>query len=170
MSELLLGCGTDRRKKVRFECIPSDWTDLTTLDMDEGVKPNVVWVLDSPYPLPFTDNSFDEIHAYEVLEHCGKQGDWRFFFRQFHDFWRMLKPGGYFVATVPMWDSPWSWGDPGHRRVIPKESLIFLNRGEYSQLGETAMTDYREAWKGNFETIAVHETEHQMAFVLKAIK
>jgi SAM-dependent methyltransferase len=169
VSELLLGCGTDRRKKVRFEQIPDDWTSLTTLDVDPSVKPDVVWDLNNPY-LPFNDSQFDEVHAYECLEHVGRQGDWQFFFRQFYDFWRILKPNGYFVATVPMWDSPWAWGDPGHTRVLPRQSLIFLNQGEYEQLGETAMTDYRPWWKGNFETIAVHESEHQMAFVLKAIK
>jgi SAM-dependent methyltransferase len=169
VSELLLGCGTDRRKKVRFEQVPADWTDLTTLDVDPSVKPDVVWDLNNTY-LPFTENQFDEVHAYECLEHVGKLGDWQFFFRQFYDFWRILKPGGYFVATVPMWDSPWAWGDPGHTRVIPKQALIFLNQGEYEQLGETAMTDYRPWWKGNFETVAVHESDHQMAFVLKAMK
>jgi SAM-dependent methyltransferase len=169
MSELLLGCGANRNKKVRFEEIPQDWTDLTTLDIDPSVKPDVSWDLNNPH-LPFDDNRFDEIHAYEVLEHCGQQGDWRFFFEQFADFWRVLKPGGYFVATVPMWDSPWAWGDPGHTRVIPRQALIFLNQAEYNQLGETSMTDYRQWWSGNFETIAVQESEHQMAFVLKAIK
>jgi SAM-dependent methyltransferase len=169
VTELLVGCGTDRRKKVRFEQIPDDWTNLTTLDVDPSVKPDVVWDLNNTY-LPFNDSQFDEVHAYECLEHVGRQGDWKFFFDQFADFWRILKPNGYFVATVPMWDSPWAWGDPGHTRVLPRQALIFLNQGEYEQLGETAMTDYRPWWKGNFETIAVHESEHQMAFVLKAIK
>ncbi len=81
-----------------------------------------------------------------------------------------LKPGGFFIASVPMWDSPWAWGDPGHTRVIPKEALIFLNQAEYAQLGKTPMTDYRSVWTGNFEVMAAHETEHALAFVLKAIK
>lgn len=169
MSELLIGCGHDRRKKVSFEGIPSEWTDLTTLDIDPGVKPDVTHDLDV-LPLPFADDTFDEIHAYECLEHCGRQGDWRFFFDQFAEFWRILKPGGYFVATVPMWDSPWAWADPGHTRVIAKNSLIFLNQEEYQQAGETSMTDYRPWWKGNLVTVAVQETEHQLAFVLKAVK
>jgi SAM-dependent methyltransferase len=169
MSELLLGCGHSRKKQVVFPDIPADWTGLTTLDIDPSVNPDVVWDLNNT-SLPFEDGAFDEVHAYECLEHVGRQGDWRFFFDQFADFWRILKPKGYFVGTVPMWDSPWAWGDPGHTRVITRGSLIFLNQGEYDQLGDTNMTDYRPWWKGNFKTIAVEETEHRMGFVLQAIK
>lgn len=169
MSELLVGAGTNRAKKVTFPEVPSDWTALTTLDIDAGVKPDVVHDL-NVMPYPFADNTFDEIHAYEVLEHCGRQGDWRFFFDQFAEFYRILKPGGYFVASVPMWDSPWAWGDPGHTRVIPKESLVFLNPDEYAQLGKTAMTDYRAWLRCNFLTLAATETEHAMAFVMQARK
>lgn len=167
--ELLIGCGNDRRKKVTFDGIPSEWRQLVTLDMDEGIYADVHHDLNN-IPYPFDDGMFDEIHAYEVLEHCGRQGDWRFFFNQFYEFWRILKPGGYLVATVPMWDSPWAWGDPGHTRVIPRQSLIFLNREEYEQIGQTAMTDYRPWWEGDFEVIAATETDHQLAFVLKARK
>lgn len=167
--ELLVGCGNDHRKKVTFPEVPSEWCQLVTLDVDDGIECDVHHDLNI-LPLPFDDGMFDEVHAYEVLEHTGTQGDWRFFFDQFYEFWRILKPGGYFVATVPMWDSPWAWADPGHRRVISKQSLIFLNQAEYSQVGRTAMTDYRGWWKGNFEVLAATEAEHSMAFVLKAIK
>lgn len=167
--ELLIGCGNARKKVVTFDKIQKDWSNLTTLDIDPGVKPDVVHDLNN-VTLPFPGNSFDEIHAYEVLEHCGRQGDWQFFIEQFNEFYRILKPGGYFVATCPMWDSPWAWGDPGHTRVITKNSLIFLNREEYNQIGKTAMTDYRPWLLCDFETLAVQETEHQLAFVLKARK
>lgn len=169
MSELLIGCGNRRIKAVQFSEIPKEWTNLTTLDIDESCKPDVVWDLNN-VPLPFADNSFDEIHAYEVLEHCGRQGDWKFFLDQFADFWRVLKPGGYLCATCPMWDSPWTWSDPGHTRVITRHSLIFLAQAEYAQIGTTHMTDYRSHYKADFETIAVHEEEHSWGFVLKAIK
>ena len=169
MSELLIGCGNSRVKKLTFAEIPDKWTDLTTLDIDPSTKPDVVHNLDV-MPLPFADNSFDEIHAYEVLEHCGRQGDWKFFLDQFGEFYRILKPGGVFCATVPMWDSPWAWGDPGHTRVITKGSLVFLNREEYSQVGQTAMTDYRPFMACDFVTLAVSENENTMGFVLQARK
>jgi hypothetical protein len=101
---------------------------------------------------------------------CGRQGDWQFFFDQFYELWRILKPGGYLVATVPMWDSPWAWGDPGHTRVITKESLIFLDRREYVQIGKTSMTDYSKVWKGDFQGQASIEKDHTFGFILRAVK
>lgn len=168
--ELLIGCGNQREKHVHFPEIPKGWTELVTLDMDPGVKPDIVHDLNE-LPLPFDDDMFDEIHAYEVLEHCGRQGDFRFFFNQFYEFWRILKDGGYFIGTVPMWDSPWAYADPGHTRVLPPESFIFLCQAEYeAQVGTNAMSDYRPYWEGDFELIAKNETEHQLAFVLRARK
>jgi SAM-dependent methyltransferase len=167
--ELLIGCGNNRKKQVHGSWTTEDWSNLTTLDMDPGCNPDVVHNLDV-LPYPFADDEFDEIHAYQVLEHTGRQGDWKFFFAQFHEFWRILKPGGLFVASVPMWDSPWAWGDPGHTRVITKGSLIFLDQREYSQIGTSAMTDYRSVWKGNFQPFAAIEKEHEFGFILKAVK
>ncbi len=69
-----------------------------------------------------------------------------------------------------MWDSPWAWGDPGHTRVILKESLIFLDQDQYKQIGQTSLTDYRPWWKGNLETLTYQEGEHQFGFVLRAVK
>lgn len=167
--ELLVGCGHSRTKQIVIKDHPKEWTELVTLDVDPAVEPSVVHDLND-LPLPFDDDMFDEIHAYEVLEHCGRQGDYRFFFNQFYEFWRILKPGGLFVATVPMWDSPWAWGDPGHTRVIPKEALIFLNQEEYEQCGKTSMTDYRPFWKGDFEVVAAQDGDHKLGFVLRAKK
>lgn len=168
MRALLIGAGNDRRRKVSWGDSQA-WDELVTLDIDPSTKPDVVHDLDV-MPYPFADESFDEIHAYEVLEHTGTQGDWRFFLDQFAEFYRILKPGGFFVATVPMWDSPWAWGDPGHRRVITKGSLIFLDRSEYDQIGKTAMTDYRPWLRCDFEPIALKEDADMFGFVLQARK
>lgn len=168
-TELLIGCGNDKSKRVTWPDVPATWQNVTTLDWDEECRPDVSHDLNI-LPYPFRDNEFNEIHAYQCLEHTGRQGDARFFFSQFYEFWRMLKPGGFFVATVPMWDGPWAWGDPSHTRVIPKEALIFLNKDEYKQLGRTSMADYRKLWRGDFETIAAQEGDYELGFVLKARK
>ena len=167
--ELLIGCGNDLRKKVVIEG-STDWSNLTTLDNDPDCKPDILHDLDV-FPYPFEADTFDEIHAIEVLEHCGHQGDVRYFFDQFNEFYRILKPGGLFVATVPMWDSPWAWSDPGHRRVITRYSLVFLSDYEYEQqVGKTPMADYRRMKRCNFEVQAATESEHQLGFILKALK
>ncbi len=168
--ELLIGCGNNRSKRIKHGDIQSEWHNLTTLDIDPSCKPDVVWDM-NVLPYPFEDGVFDEIHAYECLEHCGKQGDWKFFFDQFSEFHRILKPGGLICGTVPMWDSPWAWADPGHTRVIPKESLYMLSQALYeAEVGITNLTDYRPFYKADFELVAQNETEHQFGFILKAIK
>jgi SAM-dependent methyltransferase len=168
--ELLLGCGMNRDRKVQFAGIPDKWTGLVTLDMNPDVDPDVVWDLNR-LPLPFPDDHFDAIFAFEVLEHTGQQGDWKFFLAQFEDLWRILKPDGYLIATVPLWDSKWAWGDPGHTRVINEGSLIFLNQDEYArQCGKTSMTDYRPWYKGNFRPVHLRDEGETFGFVLQAIK
>lgn len=166
--ELLIGCG-NRREKVMHLPGKEGWTDLVTLDIDPNAKPDVVHDLDV-LPYPFDDNQFDEIHASEVLEHCGRQGDWRFFLAQFAEFWRILKPGGVLCASCPSITSRWAWGDPGHTRVIQPESLIFLSQKEYQQVGRTAMTDYRHVYAADLEVIHKDDDGESFRFVLRAVK
>lgn len=170
VNHLLLGSGSENTKRISLPDGPKVWMNLIKLDMNPDMNPDVLWDMEH-LPLPFPADCFDEIHAYEVLEHTGRQGDFRFFFQQFADFWRILKPGGHLFATVPMWDSPWAWGDPSHTRVIPKEALVFLSQQEYkNQVGKTAMTDFRRWYQADFEVIGGEEGEHQFNFVLKALK
>ena len=166
MRELLLGCGARVGKLVSINGSHA-FEDVTRLDHNPAVKPDVLWDLNDP-SLPFDDDAFDEIHAYDVLEHVGQQGDWRFFFRQFDSFWRVLKPGGYFMAVCPKADGIWAWGDPGHTRVITPQSLSFLHRPLY---GSPPMTDYRSAFVSDWEIIYMRDFDAERhAFVLQAVK
>lgn len=149
----------------------TEWSGLVTLDMNPDHKPNVVWNL-TQRPLPFEDNTFDEIHAYEVCEHLGQQGDWRSFFEEWSEWYRLLKPGGRFFGTSPHWQSPWAFGDPGHTRVITSECFVFLCQPQYeAQVGKTPMTDYRFCFKGDFDLIHTRvNAAQQIEYVLEAIK
>jgi len=169
LRELLIGCGSNRAKKLQRGG-RAEWSALTTLDHNSDHNPDVVFDLESG-PLPFDDDSFDEIHAYEVLEHTGAQGDYRFFFSQWSDFWRVLKPGGAFMGTVPLPSSVWAWGDPSHRRIVARESLIFLNQPTYdAQVGKTPMSDFRNIYKADFDIAWMEETDHSLMFILEAVK
>lgn len=165
--ELLLGCGSSRVKKLHQRG-RSEWTGLVAIDIEARHNPDVVH--DINLPLPFPDDSADEIHAYEVLEHCGRQGDYQFFFAQWSDFWRVLKPAGVFLGTVPLPTSVWAWGDPSHTRVIPKESFVFLSQPQYCQVGKTAMSDFRSIYKADFDIIHLHENGDVLEFALQAVK
>ena len=169
--ELLIGCGSIRIKKLAYDG-RADWAELVTLDMNRDHAPDVVHDL-ADLPLPFADGIFDEIHAYDVLEHVGAQGDWRFFFAQWADFWRLLKPDGLFFGVSPHPTSPWAWADPGHTRLICPESFVFLSQAQYAaQVGVTPMTDYRFCYGGDFEAVHLlhHRETGQHEFVLRAIK
>lgn len=168
-TELLIGCGSDKRKKLTIDGT-TDFNDVTTLDHYAGHNPDVVWDLTS-LPLPFSDNQFDEIHAYEVLEHTGAQGDYKFFFAQFSEFWRILKPGGKLLVTCPSRHSVWAWGDPSHTRVLQKEMLVFLSQeGYHNGVGKTAMSDFRDIYKEDFKVLMVDEDAEKLMFIIEAVK
>jgi GT2 family glycosyltransferase len=167
--ELLLGAGFNHRKQI-FMPNEKSWQDLTTLDINQVCNPDMVWDLEK-LPLPFDDSTFDEVHAYQILEHLGTQGDWKFFFDQFTDLWRILKPNGYLIASVPDSQSKQAWGDPSHKRVINDISISFLSQAKYkNELELTTMSDFRERYKADFQTILSDIKNEVYVFILKAIK
>jgi predicted SAM-dependent methyltransferase len=172
--ELLIGCG-NRRDKLLYRPGNNAWADLTTLDLDPNSGADVEWDLER-MPLPFENDSFDEIHAYHVLEHTGRMGDWRFFFAQWSEFWRLLKPDGLFCGVVPAVSSAWVFADPGHTRVIVPETFTFLDQDEYTrQVGETALADYRHVYRADFAPVfkdvkVGEDGDHQFYFIMQAKK
>jgi hypothetical protein len=163
--QLLIGCGIRRNN-----LFTKAWDDVITLDINPEVKPDIVHDL-NVLPLPFYDNTFDEIHAYEILEHTGLQGDWRFFFRQFSDFWRIMKRDGVLYGTSPALSSRWVWGDPGHSRVISAETLSCLSQETYmKKVGITSMSDYRFVYKADFESLISRDENDTFIYALRAVK
>lgn len=154
---LLLGCGNSREKKI-YQNGESDWVgELTRLDMDINCGADVVWDLECR-PLPFDSNYFDELAAYDVLEHIGRQGDWKGWFDEMAEYHRILKPGGTFGVLVPIGQD--ALADPGHTRFFQKNYFGFLCDDFYTEnLKKGApVTDYRWYKKFNFELL--HYEEH----------
>jgi hypothetical protein len=168
VNALVLGAGS-RPELFSTENTPQ-LTSVVSVDINPSHEPSVVHDLND-VPWPFADDTFHEIHAYEILEHLGTQGDAQAFFDHFYECWRILHPGGLLVGSVPRFDSQWAWGDPSHRRIIAKDSFIFLDQDEYvKQVGRTSMSDFRHIWHGDFTLETVQQSEHQVAFWLRAVK
>lgn len=169
MKELLIGCGSRTVRELSIDGV-NTFKNVVRLDINPEHNPDVIHDL-TVHPLPFIDNEFDEIHAYEVLEHLAYQGDFKFFFKEFEEYARILKPGGRFYASVPAMTSPWLWGDPSHKRSISKPTLVFLSQDQYKeQVGVTPMSDFRNIYKANFKLLTFKDTEHRFFFVLEVIK
>jgi hypothetical protein len=192
--ELLLGCGRSRDKRVRCPANMTDqWRGLITLDSNRDVTPDVLcdlnnWVLhewrkgwdmdeviftDGKDFATFRESVFDEVHAYEVVEHLGRQGDHRSFFSFFELVWRLMKPGGYFCGTCPSRFSPWLWGDPGHTRAILPETLIFLSQEAYTQCDQATpsmISDYRSIYHADFDRVRSDDDRTHHRFILQAVK
>jgi len=166
MPSLLIGAGNSRVKKV-FKKGSPDWTgDLVTMDMDPNCDPTLIWDLETR-PFPFPDGHFDEIAAYDVLEHIGRQGDWRGWFDEMAEYHRLLKPGGVFGIIVPVAQD--ALADPGHTRFFHKNHFGFLCQGFYAEnldLG-APVTDYRWYWKLNYEIIYHEQNDHHLSMMLR---
>lgn len=163
MASLLIGCGGDRRKKVADKS-NLEWSQpLVTLDMNPNCGADIVHDLEVR-PLPFKDEEFDEIAAYDVLEHIGKLGDWRGFFDEFFEYWRILKPGGEFGILVPT--GPDALADIGHTRFFSGNEFRFLDQQWYDTA--KGCTDYRWYWKRDFEVAHLRkEGNHHFSVILK---
>lgn len=201
--ELLLGCGHRRDKFLGQPDRPLEWEGLVTLDINRRSNPDIVcdlneygplnhWCLNDwkqkgehgvvigallqgfAEPVSFKPNLFDEVHAYEVVEHLGQQGDHRAFFNFFSEVYRILKPGGYFYTTSPSRYSPWLWGDPSHRRVFIPESTVFLSQAEYIKQCDgkykTPMTDFREIYAADFDVLDKVDNQRQFICRMQAVK
>lgn len=172
MSSLLVGCGNNHAKQVIFDG-QSEWTgDLVKLDMYPDCGADVVWDMDETAvhkkPLPFDDGVFDEIGAYNCMEHWGRQGDWRGWFYEMGEYWRILKSGGLMGVLVPIGGD--ALADPGHTRFFQANYFGFLSQIFYerNEVKATCFTDYRWAWKLNFDVLYLKEIGgHHLAVVLR---
>ncbi len=170
--ELLLGCGYSREKRIGLPNQPLKWQSLTTVDSDPACKPDFVIDLDTSADWPLPSNFWTEIHAYEVLEHLGHQGDAVSFFHTFSEIYRLLRPCGYLFASCPSRFSPWLWGDPSHRRAIQQESLVFLDRAQINanRQRKTSISNFDELWRGDFKVVVSDDNHAAHIFCLQAMK
>ncbi len=168
---LLLGCGHNHSKQLQWGG-KAEWAgELTKVDLYPESGADVVFDMDDlalrGIPLPFPDDTFDEIGAFNCIEHWGRQGDFRGWFREMAEYHRILKPGGLMFIVVPVGDD--ALADPGHTRFFQGNYFGFLSQAFYelNAIKQTCFSDYRWIWKLNFDLLYLKEHGHHLAAVLR---
>lgn len=161
---LLLGAGHSRQKMITHAWSPEpDFSacDLVIHDIDPGVTEATRRFDLNQFPYLLGDEEFDEIHAYEVLEHTGRQGDAGFFFGQFRELWRALKPNGLLMLSVPIWNSDVAWGVPDHCRVLPPCVFGFLSPEYERRFGHVPGAGDYSRWRKGLDLRVIDQAEHR---------
>lgn len=96
-----------------------------TLDLHpRGLTPGE-GVCGSALALPFADEVFDVVAAFDVVEHCDSET------RALSELARVLAPGGRMLLSVPAYQ--WAWSDhdvrAGHFRRYTRPKLVSLVEG-----------------------------------------
>jgi len=105
-----------------------------TLDVDpRGLVPGT-GVCGSALQLPFADESFDVVGAFDVVEHCEPEG------QAVSEMARVLRPGGRLLISVPAYQ--WAWSDfdeqNGHyRRYTRRRATTAIESGGLEVLRAT---------------------------------
>lgn len=121
-----LGCGPGGNFSVLAEFGSVTGLDVSPEALKFAGKYNFTkLVLGDGKNLPFKDNSYDLVTSLDVLEHLEDDQ------KVMQEAWRVLKPGGFFLVSVPA--HPWLWSDHDEamrhkRRYSQKEILSKLQK------------------------------------------
>ncbi len=128
-----LGCGVKPRNP--FDAQASFGLDVRD-DLAMGIK-SADLVLG---PIPFEDQSFDYVTAYDFLEHIPRVvylPERRLpFIHLMNEIYRVLKPGGIFLSSTPIYPYGAAFRDPTHINFLTDEtfSLYFDDQHHWAQM------------------------------------
>lgn len=106
MKKLNLGCGTD----IREGYINLDISNLPGVDVVHNIE---------SLPLPFGDDTFDEIICQDVLEHVE-------YIPVLEEIYRIMKTNGALKIRVPHFSSKNNYIDPTHKKMFSWETFLFF--------------------------------------------
>jgi SAM-dependent methyltransferase len=115
-----LGCG--ETPKNPFKC-----AEVYGIDIRENVSENIKSADLAVEPIPFADESFDYVTAFDFIEHVPRiiyMPQRRFCFVELmNEIYRVLKPGGIFMSFTPAFPKAPAWRDPTHVNIITTETF-----------------------------------------------
>ena len=124
-----LGCGATPRNPFGARYVVG--TDFATFDKVNSERITFV-TADLTNRLPFESNTFNSISSFDVLEHIprwerSKNGTIEFpFVNLMSEVFRVLAPGGFFLAITPAYPSPASFQDPTHVNFVSQGTLAYF--------------------------------------------
>lgn len=127
-----LGCGMRPRN-------PYNATEIYGIDVRDEIlhlDSKVVTVVRANLalePIPFPDGYFSSVSAWDFLEHVPRQmylnearGIVYPFVSLMNEIWRVLQPGGIFLAYTPAYPSPEAFQDPTHVNIITDQTCGYF--------------------------------------------
>lgn len=130
-----LGCGNSPRN-------PYHASELFGIDLHEENRNNNVQYKKanlSIEKIPFEDNYFDSISAFDFIEHVPRILHFNGktilpFINLMNEIWRTLKPSGNFYAVTPAFPNPEAFQDPTHVNIITnKTHEYFCSKNCYAR-------------------------------------
>jgi len=82
-------------------------------------------------PLPFENDFFDTVSAFDVIEHIPRTGtlngrSYSPFIELMNEIYRILRPGGTFLASTPVYPHPAAFQDPTHVNFITEKTHTYF--------------------------------------------
>ena len=116
-----LGCGKNIRNPFNCEF-------LYGLDIRERPEENIKSCDLTIEPIPFEDNFFDCVSAFDFIEHIPRiiyAPNRRFpFIELMSEIYRVLKMGGVFLSVTPAFPKQEAYMDPTHVNIITEHTFL----------------------------------------------
>lgn len=155
-SSLDIGCGTIPRNPFHAD---TQWGIDIREDLDSKIKSVDLNV----NPIPFSNEMFDYITAYDFLEHVPRviySPDCRFpFVELMSEVWRTLKADGIFFSHTPAYPFRTAFSDPTHVNYITEETFHYFSN-------ETKLATMY-GFKGAFKILEQYRTDSHLISVLQ---